>query len=170
MEAFETVKIDAFMENPFTLIGKQWMLITAEKDGKVNTMTASWGGLGEIWGQSAAYIVVRPQRYTKEFLDAADTFSLTFFEESYRKTLSYLGTVSGREEDKIAKSGLTIAHCGDTPYYEEAEKVLICKKAFAQPMVEQSFLDRALIEKWYEEKDYHILYIGLVEKVMYRQK
>ena len=95
---------------------------------------------------------------------------MTFFEESYRKTLSYLGTVSGREEDKIAKSGLTIAHCGDTPYFEEAEKVLICKKAFAQPMVEQSFLDRALIEKWYEEKDYHILYIGLVEKVMYRQK
>lgn len=112
MEAFETVKIDAFMENPFTLIGKQWMLITAEKDGKVNTMTASWGGLGEIWEQSAAYIVVRPQRYTKEFLDAADTFSLTFFEESYRKTLSYLGTVSGREEDKIAKPGLTIAHSG----------------------------------------------------------
>lgn len=67
MAAFETVKTDAFMENPFTLIGKQWMLITAEKDGKVNTMTASWGGLGEIWGQSAAYIVVRPQRYTKEF-------------------------------------------------------------------------------------------------------
>ena len=109
MAAFETVKTDAFMENPFTLIGKQWMLITAEKDGKVNTMTASWGGLGEIWGQSAAYIVVRPQRYTKEFLDAADTFSLAFFEESHRKTLSYLGTVSGRKEDKIAKSGLTIA-------------------------------------------------------------
>ncbi len=76
MTAFETVKIDAFMENPFTLIGKQWMLITAEKDGKVNTMTASWGGLGEIWGQSAAYIVVRPQRYTKEFFGCGGYFFL----------------------------------------------------------------------------------------------
>ena len=113
---------------------------------------------------------MRPQRYTKEFLDAADTFSLTFFEESYRKTLTYLGTASGRDENKIEKSGLTVAHCGATPYFEEAEKVLICRKAFAQPMQEESFLDRSLIDKWYEEKDYHILYIGLVDKVMYRIK
>ncbi len=169
MEGFETIKIDEFDENPFTLIGKQWMLITAEKEGKVNTMTASWGGLGEIWGQSAAYIVVRPQRYTKEFLDAADTFSLTFFNESYRRTLSYLGTVSGREEDKIAKSGLTVAYCGKTPYFEQAEKVLICKKAYAQPMQENCILDKSVIDKWYEAKDYHTLYIGLVDKIMYRK-
>ncbi|MFR4007933.1 MAG: hypothetical protein ACLT0Y_00395 [Christensenellales bacterium] len=78
MAEFIKIPAEQFDHNPFTLIEHEWMLITAEKEGKVNTMTANWGGLGEIWYKRAAYIVVRPHRYTKEFLDAADTFSLTF--------------------------------------------------------------------------------------------
>jgi len=72
----------------FTMIGKEWMLITAEKDGKVNTMTASWGGMGILWNKKVAFIFIRPQRYTKEFVDATSHLSLTFFDESYRKQLS----------------------------------------------------------------------------------
>ena len=34
--------------NPFTKIGKEWMLITAGDEKKANTMTASWGGVGAV--------------------------------------------------------------------------------------------------------------------------
>ena len=166
MAEFIKIPAEQFDHNPFTLIEHEWMLITAEKEGKVNTMTANWGGLGEIWYKRAAYIVVRPHRYTKEFLDAADTFSLTFFDESYRKTLSDLGEVSGRDEDKIAKSGLTVVHSGNTPYFEQARLALICKKVFAQPFEPQCVLDEAVKQRNYVDNDYHTLYIGFVEEIL----
>ena len=83
---------------PFEKIGSQWMLISAEKDGKVNTMTASWGGVGVLWGKNVVTVYIRPQRYTKEFVDANDTFTLSFFDGNYMKELGYLGKVSGRKK------------------------------------------------------------------------
>ena len=124
------IQPEQFDKNAFQMIGKDWMLVTAEKDGKVNTMTASWGGAGVMWGKNVAFVVIRPQRYTKEFIDASDTFSLSILDNSYRKTLNYLGTVSGRDEDKIQKSGLTVEHSGNTPYFKEANTVLLLKKLY----------------------------------------
>ena len=109
MNQYKIITADQFRKNPFKLIGKDWMLVTAGNEEKVNTMTASWGGLGVMYGKNVAFIVIRPQRYTKEFIDREDTFSLSFLDKKYRKTLNYLGTVSGRNEDKITKSGLTLA-------------------------------------------------------------
>ncbi|MGI6679147.1 MAG: flavin reductase [Dehalobacterium sp.] len=153
-------------KSPFQLIGKEWMLVTAEKDGKANTMTASWGGLGVMWAKNVAFVVIRPQRYTKEFIDHADTFSLTFYNESMRKTLSYLGTVSGRDEDKIAKSRLTLAHWEETPYFTEAKLVMICQKLFTQEYREESFIDQGLMAKNYPGKDLHTLYIAEIKKIL----
>lgn len=163
------IKPTELNENTFDLIGKQWLLVTAGKeDGTCNTMTASWGGLGVMWGKNVAYVVIRPQRYTKEFIDASGTLSLSVLPESCRKTYSYLGTVSGRSEDKIAKSGLTVAHDEGTPYFEEANYVLICKKLFAQDYTPESFLDKTILEKWYPDEDYHTLYICEIKKVLKR--
>ena len=103
--------IDNF-SNAFDKIGKQWMLITASDGEKVNAMTASWGGLGVIWGKKVAYIFVRESRYTKEFIDKEGKFSLCFFEESYKEVISLCGKVSGRETDKIKECNLT------TNYYK----------------------------------------------------
>lgn len=164
------IKPEELQKNPFTMIGKEWLLITAEKEGKVNTMTASWGGVGIMWGKPVAYIFIRPQRYTKEFVDAADTLSLSVLDEEYRKTLSYLGTVSGRDEDKIAKSGLTVVHEGQTPYFAEAHTALICRKLFAQPYDPACFIDKSCEEKWYPQKDYHTLYIVEIEDVLVKQE
>lgn len=155
--------------NPFQMIDGDWMLITAEKDGQVNTMTASWGGLGIMWHKPVAYIVIRPQRYTKAFVDAADTFSLSILPKEFKKQLQYLGTVSGRDEDKIQKSGLTLATMANTPYFEEANMVFICRKLFAQDYTPDSFIDPG-IEKYYPEKDYHTLYIAEIEKLMIEKK
>ena len=124
----KSIKPEELQKNVFSMIGREWLLVTAEKEGQVNTMTASWGGLGVMWGKNVAFIVLRPQRYTKEFVDAGGTFSLSVLDEEYRKTLNYLGTVSGRNEDKVAKSGLTVEHAEGTPYFGEANTVLICRK------------------------------------------
>ncbi|MGL6175229.1 MAG: flavin reductase [Cellulosilyticaceae bacterium] len=166
MNTFIEIKPEALTQNTFELIGKDWMLVTAESDSKVNTMTASWGGLGVMWGKNVAYVVIRPQRYTKEFIDTSETFSLTFFDESYKPQLGYLGKVSGRDEDKISKTGLTITHESSTPYFEEAKLTLICKKLYAQPMQPDCFIADGIDDKWYPNKDYHTLYIVEIEKVL----
>jgi flavin reductase (DIM6/NTAB) family NADH-FMN oxidoreductase RutF len=151
--------------NPFQLIGSEWMLVTARKDDQVNTMTASWGGLGVMWGRNVAYIVLRPSRYTKEFVDAAETFSLTFFDDSFRSQLTYLGSVSGRDEPKIQKSGLTVAYAGDTPYFAEGRLILVCRKIYQQVYDPAGFLDPA-IEENYPLKDYHTFYIAEIIQVL----
>lgn len=95
--------------NVFNMIGKQKMLIVAGDGEKVNAMTASWGSMGVIWGAPAAFAFVRDSRYTKTFMDATDTFSLCFFGEGYEDMYRYMGTVSGRDEDKTAHCKLTVA-------------------------------------------------------------
>lgn len=168
MTNFKEIKPKEFNYSPFKLIGEDWMLITAEKDGKVNTMTASWGGLGVMWNKNVAYIVIRPQRYTKEFVDSADSFSLTFFDDSFREILSYLGTKSGRDEDKIKKSNLTVVHDNNIPYFEEASIAIFCKKLFAQEYKPESFIDLEINKKCYPNSDHHTLYIGEVTKILVR--
>lgn len=77
---------------------------------------------------------VRPERFTREFLDAAEGFSLTVFDNSYRKMLGYCGTVSGRDQDKVEKAGLTVAHAGDVPYFEECRMAFVCRKLCVTPL------------------------------------
>ena len=163
---FKEIKPEELQKNPFQMIGKEWLLVTAEKDGKVNTMTASWGGVGIMWHKPVAYIFLRPQRYTKELIDQTDTFSLSVLGEEHREMLRYFGTVSGRDEDKIAKSKLQIAHEGATPYFADANTVMICRKLYAQPYDPACFIDKSCDEKNYPNKDYHTMYIVEIEKVL----
>ena len=169
MNIFKEIKPEELDKSPFQLIGKDWMLITAEKDNKTNTMTASWGGLGVLWGKNVAFIFIRPQRYTKEFVENSDTFSLTFFDKTFKKELGYLGSVSGKDEDKISKANLTIQHSDSTPYFDEANITIICKKLYAQDIKPECFISSDLDISMYPEKDYHTLYIAEVEKVLIKE-
>lgn len=169
MKQFKEIKAEELNKSPFQLIGKDWMLITAQSSSKVNTMTAGWGGFGVMFGKNVVYIVIRPQRYTKEFVDQSDTFSLTFFDEAYRKQLAYLGSVSGRDEDKIANSKLTISHDNETPYFQEGNLAIICKKIYAQDFKPECFVSGDLDKKIYPSKDYHSFYIAEVEKVLIKE-
>lgn len=166
MSNFQMIQPAELKDNPFELMGHDWALLTAQRGDQVNTMTISWGLMGVMWGQSVVMVVVRPQRYTKEFIDASDTFSLSFFEDSYRKELAYLGKVSGRDEDKISKSGLTIAHEKQTPYFDEAKLVIVARKLYRQPMDASFFLDADSDKKWYPEKDYHSMYIAEIQEIL----
>ena len=105
--AFQEIAINSLEFNPFQKISKEWMLITAGDETKSNTMTASWGGLGIMWGKNIATVYIRPQRYTKEFVDQNDTFTISFLAEEYRKALNVCGSVSGKNvEDKWKEAGL----------------------------------------------------------------
>ncbi len=147
--------------NPFALIGSQWALITAGTKEACNTMTASWGGVGIMWNKPAVTVYIRPQRYTKHFVDQEETFTLSFLPEKYRKELAYCGRTSGRDEDKIAHCGFTLetSLCG-APYFAEAELVLVCRKMYRQTLSPDSFLDQELIHQNYPQQDFHDMYIA----------
>lgn len=160
---FIKTPLDKLNINPFGAIGQDWMLITAAKpDGTANTMTASWGGLGVLWGENVAFVFIRPQRYTKEFVDSADRFSLTFF-DGQKKALSLLGSVSGRDRDKITESGLHLTTIDGVPTFEEARLTLICQKLYADTVKPELFLNAEPDAKWYAAKDYHTMYIAKIQ-------
>lgn len=171
MGKFEVIESKDFKGNPFEMIGKDWMLVTAEKEGKVNAMTASWGGMGVMWNRNVVYIFVRHSRYTKEFIDSSDTFSLSFYDtEKYRKELSYFGTVSGRDEDKVQKTGFTVQHENEVPYFDEANTVLICKKLSRHPISADGFIGESIDSQYYADKDYHEMYIGEITQILKRNE
>ena len=160
-------KNDMLKESVFSLIGDRWMLVAAtDKSGKTNAMTASWGGMGVLWGKKVAFVFIRPQRYTKRFVDEADKFTLSFFDDSHKKMLGYMGKVSGKDEDKIAKSGLTVTDKDGAPVFKEASLTLVCRKMYRDTLKEENFIDKSNIEKWYPQKDYHDVYVAeIVEEL-----
>lgn len=164
------IPVSELQFNPMTMIGGQWWLITAGSASGYNTMTASWGHLGAIWGQNhglpTAVIYIRPQRYTKEFVDREATFTLSVLPEKYRKALGILGTKSGRDGDKVAEAGLTPVFDGDSVYFEEAERVFVCRKLYHAPLKEEGFVDPSIIEMHYPDRDFHEVYIGEIVKVL----
>lgn len=166
MADFTDIRPEDFKVSPFHLIGDEWMLIAAEKNGRCNAMTASWGGLGHMWHMNVAFVVIRPQRFTKEFVDGSATFSLNFFGSGRRDMLGYMGSASGRDGDKIAHSALTTLHDGGTPYFGEAATVLLCRKLYAQPYGGEFFIDHEPDREHYPDKDYHTFYITEITRIM----
>lgn len=159
MENFSNITPESIDENVFKLIGKDWMLISAGNSDKFNTMTASWGTFGVLWNKPIAICFVRPQRYTFDFIDKSDYFSLSFFGEKYRNILNVCGTESGRAVDKIAKTGLhPIVDSKGIIYYEEAKLILGCRKLYSDFIDPKLILDDK-IHKLYSN-DYHKIFIG----------
>ena len=135
-------KID--VRKDFTENGFQWFhdaeLLAAGNREKSNAMTIGWGGIGTLWGRTALTVYVAEKRYTKEFMDQADYFTVMAFGVEHGNVLRYMGTKSGRNEDKAAALGLHTAYTANgTPYYTEAEMVIECKIMYAAPFDAQYF-------------------------------
>ena len=161
------VNVKDLQLNPMTLISDEWMLLTAGTEEKgFNSMTCSWGHMGSVWGHYSAVCYVRPQRYTKEFIDREELYTLSFFSEEYKKDLAYIGSHSGRDENKLAAIGLTPAFGEGYSYYKEAKLVLVCRKLYRAPVLEEGFVDKSVVDRCYPEKDFHDLYIGEIVKVL----
>lgn len=159
MKKIEVSELD---RNAVDMIGRQWMLITAGTPEKFNTMTASWGGLGYVWNRPVAYVLVRPNRFTREFIEREGRMTLSFMGEEYRQALKICGTVSGRDHDKMAEAGLR-PWCseGGAVAIADAEIVLECRVMYADMMKEEQFTRFAEVEKWYGPGNpLHHLYVA----------
>lgn len=160
------ISIEELSLNPMTLIANEWMLITAGDKSSFNTMTASWGHLGSLWNMPTSVCYIRPQRYTKEFIDKASLYTLTFFPQEYHDKLMYLGSHSGRDEDKISKTGLTPVFGDGYTYFEEAYLTLVCRKVYQAPIIEANFIDKSIVTNCYPAKDFHDMYIGEILEIL----
>ena len=170
MKNFETIDPKRISDNLIHLIADDWMLVSAGNKNKWNAMTASWGGMGCIWGKPSAFIFIRPQRYTLGFLEENDTFSLCFFGPEQRQALNIAGSRSGRDFDKMTGLGLTARDIDGTIFYDEARLVLICKKVYRQDMTPDCFVDDSPIKDFYTAGDYHRMYIGRIIDCMAADK
>lgn len=162
------ISAEELQENPFKMIGKDWLLITAQKENKTNAMTASWGGTGVLWNKNVVTVYIRNSRYTKEFVDGGEYFSLCVLPESFRNELAYCGKISGRNEDKIAKCGFSVAYHKNVPYFEESRLVFICKKLYAQELEEKCFTreGKDIPKTFYGDNDWHAMYVAEIENVL----
>ena len=166
---FQSISPEQLTTNFIHAIGDEWMLITAVSENKFNTMTASWGAAGVLWNKPIAICFVRSTRYTYEFIDKADIFTLSFFNETYRKLLNYCGSNSGRNVDKIKETGLKpIATLHDGITFEQAKLCLECKKIYYDDLKPGNFLIPKTDTAFYPKKDYHRMYIGEIINCLVR--
>ena len=166
MSNFKEITPREITDNPFKLIGSDWALVTAGSSEGFNTMTVSWGGVGIMWNKPVAFTFIRPQRYTFEFTEKNGFFTMSFFDESFRKALSFCGTKSGRDVDKVKETGLTPAFTDEgVPYFKEARLVLVCKKLYAQDLTEGSIIE-PFVRESYNGDDYHKMYVSEIVKIL----
>ena len=164
--SFKSINIKDFNENIFEIISNEWMLVTAGNKEKFNTMTASWGFAGFMWRKPVVNIVIRPQRYTREFLDSNEYFTLSFYGEN-KSIHSVCGSKSGREVNKVKECGLTPIFDNNSVYFDEARLVIVCKKMYVQQMSEDCVIDESIKQNY--NNDYHISYIGEITDILVKE-
>ena len=169
MKRFKETDAKLLQENMFKAIGSDWMLVTSGNSQNFNTMTASWGGIGILWNKNVSFVFIRPQRYTFEFMEKNEYYSLSFFDKKYKSALTFCGTNSGKNVDKIEKTGLTPNFSESSPYFDEAKMIIICKKIYTDFIKPEAFIDKTL-EKNYKDKDYHKMYVGEIVKVLVKDE
>lgn len=141
------------------------LLTATDKNGKLNTMTVSWGGSGILWGKEVCFIFVRPERYTFEFCESGENMSLSFFNKDKRDILSYCGTKSGRDVDKFKECGLSYRLENGACVFESAEITVILKKLYAQDLEEDCFLTDGC-KSFYQNGGYHKMYICEIKDIL----
>jgi flavin reductase (DIM6/NTAB) family NADH-FMN oxidoreductase RutF len=156
-------------ENVFKLIGSDWMLVSAGRKARFNMMTASWGGIGWLWNKPVAFVFVRPERYTHEFVEAEERLTLSFFTEEWRDALKFCGSKSGRDFDKCSETGLSAVELeSGAVAFNEARLVLDCRKLFKASMDKAGFVDKGILAKWYNDNpggSLHDVYVVEIESV-----
>lgn len=161
---FKEINIRDWKANAVKAINDDWALVTAGNPDSFNCMTISWGGLGELWGQDVAFVFIRPHRYTYEFMEAGQFFTLSFFGGGYKDELNFCGKNSGRNTDKIKNTGLIPVIFDGAVGFDQADTVLVCEKIAFQDLDPTGFLDEK-IEEEYPKKDYYRMYVGKILKI-----
>ncbi len=165
MEGYRKVEVRDIPGNIYKLLSEDWMLITAGNGTQFNMMTASWGGLGNLYQKPVAFCFINPSRYTYQLMEKGDTYTLSFYNESSREALKVCGTTSGRDGDKVKASGLTpITTPSGNKAFKEAWLIIECKKMIAQSFNPDVVKQEELKQQW-EGKAMHKMYIGEIVNV-----
>lgn len=168
--AFKNINISELSFNPFTKIGKEWALITGGDRENYNTMTVSWGQLGVLWNKDVFTCYIRPNRYTYNYLENSESFTVSFFSEEYRKALAFCGAHSGRDCDKIKETGLTPEVLDGRVAFSEADMVFVCRKLYSYDLTESGFLTNdGIPESSYSSDPYHRAYISEITAVYVKE-
>ncbi len=162
---YKEINIRELKDNFVKMISNDWALLSAGKKEDFNTMTVSWGGIGELWGKDVCFVFVRPQRYTFEFMEKNDYFSLSFFGGEFKKELGICGSKSGRDIDKMESTGFTPVDFENAVGYEQAKFNIVLKKLAYQDMKPDGFIDESIMSN-YANNDFHRVYVGEIVKVI----
>ena len=154
-----------FTTDILSVFDKKWALLTAGDSDNFNAMTISWGGLGTIWGRPVATVYVRTSRYTHDFMDANEFFTVSFYPEECKRILGVLGSKSGRDMDKMKESGLTPVQAGESMSFKEAEVTLVCRKLYKQQL-NVANMPENVAKAMYEGQAPHDMYIGEIVEII----
>ena len=157
--------MEDFQVDAFKVFDEGWALVTAGVQGDFNTMTVSWGGLGTLWSRPAATVYVKKNRYTHQFMEKNDLFTVSFFPESCKKALGWLGSHSGRDGDKVAAAGLTPVYLDGAVTFAEARATLVCRKMYAHDF-DVSAVPADAAAAYYKSEPPHTIYIGEVIEII----
>lgn len=165
LTGYKQIAPDKIPGNIIKMLNEDWMLITAGNKDKFNMMTASWGGLGVLYGKPVLTCYINPTRYTYQLMEKNDTYTLTFYTEAYREALQYCGTHSGKNTDKIKGSGLSpITTPEGSQAFSEAWLIIECKKLVSQSITPEAISNEKVKEEW-AGKQLHKMYIGEIINV-----
>lgn len=161
----QPIPFNEFNLNIFQAWERGWYLLTAGDfaAGAYNTMTVSWGATGILWNRPFVQVVVRPTRYTYQFIEQYPTFTLSAFAAEYHARLNLLGTKSGRDGNKIAEAHLTpvASTVVAAPGFAEAELVIECEKMYYDDLEPGHFLAAHIAPNY--QGDFHRIYYGEVK-------
>ena len=174
IDTFKTVSPADFVGTCAAGINPDWMLLCAGAAGQAPAaMTVSFGAFGFIWGKHLALCVVRHSRHTLPFILDNNSFSLAFFDQSWRDKLLWCGRNSGRDVDKVAHCGFTVLYDDNVPFFAQSSSVLICKLMYKDDIKKSGFVDPAIYDEWYghgvHKDDMHTVLYAAIEKVLVKE-
>ena len=164
---FKEISLDHLDINPFTVIKDDWFLITAGNKQAYNTMTAGWGAMGRCFNQDMFTVYVRKSRYTYEFLESNEFFTICFFDDIHHHGLDICGNLSGRSSNKVQVAGFTPLFNEKAPYFDEARVVFVCKKVLTHDIEAKDFVNPSMDNEIYPDGDNrHTMFMGQIVKVL----
>lgn len=164
---WKPVPVDEFQTKPIDLLANQWMALTVGNREYANSMTIAWGSFGQLWSKPIVIVYVSEDRFTKHLMDENEYFTVTAFPEDarYREALSYLGSESGRNTDKMKGCGLAVEYTDlGNPIFAEGNLAIECRKIYSDAF-NLDLVPAEVRNGMYSELGVHSFYIGEIVNI-----
>lgn len=153
---------------PVANFAQDWMALAMGNNRSFNSMTISWGTIGELWNKPVVTVFVSSDRASKKMMDDNAYFTVTGFPKTKacKDALVYIGSHSLRDDpDKTANAGLTVEFTElGNPIFAEGCLAIECRKLYEAPF-ELSRVPQDIRERLYAELGVHTMYIGEITGV-----